>query len=104
MVEGPVGVGGALASPSPAPVSVPKVQGNIGDTPKTPLHDHASEIIAEQGDPAQEGLSWVMKLGLIGVILAVCYGWIRAHSPHGSGSGGSVPAGRHGAYEKTGVA
>ncbi|KAK5132261.1 Peptidyl-prolyl cis-trans isomerase B [Meristemomyces frigidus] len=53
---------------------------NIGGTSKMPLQDHASEIIAALGEASSDGLSWLMKFGLAGVLLAICYGFIRAHS------------------------
>jgi len=56
------------------------VDANIGGTSKMPLQDHASEMIAALGDVSTDGLSWLMKLGLAGAILAICYGFIRAHS------------------------
>jgi len=75
----------------------PQVEDHIGETSKSPLNDHESEVIAEFGEPSAEGLSLFMKLGLAGIILAACYAWIRVHSPRNS----RVSAGRHGAYEKS---
>lgn len=87
---------GAIKAPHPPS----QLDDNIGGTDKTPLQDHASEVVAELGNGAsEEGLSLFMKLGLAGVIVAACYGFVRAHSPRSS----RVAAGRHGAYEKTGV-
>lgn len=78
----------------------PQLEESIGETLKTPLQDHASEVIAEFGEHSEQGLSLLMKLGLGGLVLAACYGFVRAHSPRTS----RVPAGRHGAYEKGGMA
>ena len=79
----------------------PQLEDHIGETSKTPLNDHESEVIAEFGEPASvEGLSLFMKLGLAGIILAACYAWVRAHNPRSS----RASAGRHGAYEKGGLA
>lgn len=73
-----------------------QINDHIGETAKTPLHDHEHEMVTELGE-SQEGLSLLLKLGLVGLILALCYGWVRAHSPSSS-----APAGRHGAYAKSG--
>jgi len=75
----------------------PLVDDPVGETPKSPLHDHAGEVIAELGDPSARGLSLVVKLGLAGVIVAACYAWISAHAPRAT-----RPAGWHGAYEMGG--
>ena len=56
-----------------------QVDANIGGTSKMPLQDHASEMLAELGDATSDGLSLFMKLGLAGAIVAICYGFIRAH-------------------------
>ena len=70
--------GAGKASPSP----LPRVDDSVGETPTTPLQDHAGEVLAELGELSKaQGLSLFVKLGLAGVILAACYGWIRAHSP-----------------------
>ncbi|KAK5124020.1 Peptidyl-prolyl cis-trans isomerase B [Meristemomyces frigidus] len=88
-------VGAGKAAP-PAPLD----DDHIGGTSKSPLQDHASEVVAELADSSAQGLSLLMKLGLAGTILAACYGFVRAHSPRSS----RVPAGRHGTYEKGGIA
>ncbi|SMY26056.1 unnamed protein product [Zymoseptoria tritici ST99CH_1A5] len=46
-----------------------------------------------------EGLGLLMKLCLVGCVVGICYIWIQSHKPRRS-----VPAGRHGAYEKTAYA
>lgn len=75
-----------------------QIEDNIGGTDKSPLQDHESEIAAELEDTAAAvaGLSLLVKLGLAALLLAACYGWVRARSPKSSRSN----SGRHGAYEK----
>ena len=75
----------------------PTIKDNIGETHK--LQDHSDEVLAELGDGSVEGLSWLMKISLAGVVLALCYGWVRMH-----GRRSNMHAGRHGAYEKGGLA
>jgi len=84
----------AAKAPTPAVIE----DEHVGETTKSALQDHVGEVIAELGDPAAQGLSLYVKLGMGGLILAACYGWVRAHGPRA----GRVPAGRHGAYEKSG--
>ena len=77
---------------------VSKVNGAVGETAEDPLHNHEEETIAELGDPSTLGLSIFTKLGVLGIIVAACYAFVRSHSP-----GRTSPAGRHGAYEKGGL-
>lgn len=73
----------------------------IGETSKSRLNDHEGEIIEELGSAAaEEDLSLFVKLCIAAVILALCYAFVRAYSPRSR----STVAGRHGAYEKTGIA
>ena len=53
------------------------------------------DVVAQLGETtaAAEGLSLLMKLGLAGLILAACYGFVKANSPRRT-----AHAGRHGAY------
>lgn len=45
-----------------------------------------------------QGLSMLMKAFLVACILGGCYIWVQAHSARRASG---VPAGRHGAYEKS---
>ncbi|KAK5109740.1 Peptidyl-prolyl cis-trans isomerase B [Meristemomyces frigidus] len=73
---------------------------NIGETAKSSLQDHGGEVAAEMMDKQTgEGLTWTAKFGFAGVLLALCYGWVRWH-----GTSSKMHAGRHGAYEKGGLA
>jgi hypothetical protein len=73
---------------------------NVGGTDKTPLSDHEGEILAELGDGSQDGLSLLWKFALGGAIIGSCFVWVRWNSPRK----GRAYAGRHGAYEKGGLA
>jgi hypothetical protein len=57
---------------------------------KAPLYDQAKAAITS----SSEDLSMMTKFIIFGLIIAACYGYVRAHSPR------RTPAGRHGAYEK----
>jgi hypothetical protein len=73
----------------------------IGETSKSRLNDHEGGAIEELDRiAAEEDLSLFVKLCIAAVILALCYAFVRAYSPRGR----STVAGRHGAYEKTGIA
>lgn len=78
----------------------PQLEDSIGGTSKSALNDHASEVAAEFGDASEQGLGLFTKLGLAGLVLALVYAFIRANSPRVT----RMPAGRHGAYEKGGMA
>ena len=66
---------------------------NIGETSKTPLNDHSSEMEADKLEKqSEEGLSLLAKFGFAGLLLAACYGWVRVNSPRGDS--------RHGTYSK----
>lgn len=68
---------------------------HIGGSDEAPLQDHVGEVMGEKAvAAAEEGLSWPAKFGLAGVLLAICYGWMRLHSS----SSRSMRAGMHGAY------
>ena len=51
------------------------------------------------GDPSTEDLSLVTKFGILAVIVAACYAFVRSSAPRRT-----TMAGRHGAYEKGGLA
>ncbi|KAK4898886.1 Peptidyl-prolyl cis-trans isomerase B [Elasticomyces elasticus] len=55
-----------------------QIQDNIGETSKSPLQDHAAESAAELGDSSAGGLSLLVKVGLGALLVAGCYGWVRA--------------------------
>ncbi|KAK4561155.1 Peptidyl-prolyl cis-trans isomerase B [Recurvomyces mirabilis] len=78
---------------------VPEAKENIGETHKSSLQDHAGEVLAEGGNGSEEGLSWLMKIFLAGVLLAMCYGWVQYQ-----GKRSKTFAGRKGAYETGGLA
>ena len=67
-----------MMAPKKAPLA--DVDANIGGTSKMPLHDHASEMLAAVDDATSDGLSWLMKLCGAGAIVAICFGFLRAHS------------------------
>jgi hypothetical protein len=75
---------------------------HIGETSQSALHDHEGEVAHETGKTSANDadLSLITKLAIAGVILAACYGFVRAYSPRK----GNMQAGRHGAYEKAGIA
>jgi hypothetical protein len=50
------------------------------------------------GDVSTEDLSLVTKFGILAVIVALCYAFIRSRTPRRM-----TMAGRHGAYEKGGL-
>ena len=50
------------------------------------------------GGLSEEGLSWFTKFIILAVIVGLCVGYVRMHSPRRTGH-----AGRHGAYEKGGL-
>ncbi|KAK5681628.1 Peptidyl-prolyl cis-trans isomerase B [Elasticomyces elasticus] len=70
-----------------------QIQDNIGETPKSPLQDHAAEIAAELSDSSAGGLSLLVKLGLGALLVAGCYGWVRARG---------AQSGRPSSYGKSG--
>lgn len=89
----------SLAAVKPV-AAVLEVSEAIGETAKSALHDHASEVMAEMSElSSSRGMSLFWKCGLVGVIVMVCYGFIKAQT-----SRRRVPAGRHGAYAKGGIA
>lgn len=70
-------------------------QAVAGETSESLVRDHAGQVARELG-----GLGWFTKLSLASLILAACYGFVRAYRPRTS----RMTAGRHGAYEKAGMA
>jgi hypothetical protein len=80
--------------------ATPDLKDSVGGTDKTPLNDHEGEVLAELGDKTADGLSLLWKLALGGAILGSCFAWVRWNSPRA----GRAYAGRHGAYEKGGLA
>ena len=63
-----------------------------------PVPDQQAAPLSMPVDLSTEGLTLITKLICLALIVAVCYGYVRAHSPRRTG-----PAGRHGAYEKGGL-
>jgi len=76
----------------PQVIDVPTME--KGDEPLSRHQEEIEEVAGKARD--EQGLGLVQKLGLVAVIVAVCFVFVRGKSP----SKVSI-AGRHGAYEKS---
>lgn len=56
------------------------------------------KTVAEKLSAAGEGIGWFTKLAIFAVIVGVCGVFVKSHAPRRTGY-----AGRHGAYEKSGL-
>lgn len=83
--------------------------GYVGTAEPAPGVDLSEELVAtfenlvggleeKTSNLSTEDLSLVIKFGILGVIVAVCYAFVRSRSPRRT-----PMAGRHGAYEKGGL-
>ena len=70
----------------------------VDEAINVPAMDQQAAPLSIPVDLSTEGLSLMTKLICLAFVVAVCYGYVRAHSPRRT-----VPAGRHGAYEKGGL-
>lgn len=70
-----------------------KFEGKVVEQGSEKVAEKVKSVTAVPG----EGLSIITKLALFGVIVGVCYAFVKAYSPRRS------YAGRHGAYEKGGL-
>ncbi|KXS99987.1 hypothetical protein AC578_808 [Pseudocercospora eumusae] len=65
---------------------------------KASVKEQVNSHINIEKVPAGEGLTLPVKLFLVGAIVAACWMFVKAHGARRTG-----PAGRHGAYEKSGL-
>jgi hypothetical protein len=75
------------------------VEGVVLDEEPVATYEALKDGGALGKDLSTEDLSLITKFGILAVVVAACYAFVRSRSPRRT-----ALAGRHGAYEKGGLA